>query len=34
MIPANAGYRHQNQLAVDWQKVRPAGVTKASTSVY
>jgi hypothetical protein len=33
VIPANTGYRHQNQFAADWQEIRPAGVTKASTSV-
>ena len=33
MIPANTAYRHQNRFAVDLQEERPAGVTKASTSV-
>ena len=33
VISANTAYRHQKQFAIDWQEVRPAGVTKASTSV-
>jgi len=33
VIPANTVYRHQNQFIVDLQEDRPAGVTKASTSV-
>jgi len=33
MIPANTVYRHQNRFIVDLQEDRPAGVTKASTSV-
>jgi hypothetical protein len=33
VISANTGYRRQNQFVADLQEERPAGVTKASTSV-